>query len=255
MQVRVLGASGSEIPGHNSPAFLVDDFLLLDAGTVSISLDKDAQCQITHIFLTHAHLDHIKGIPFLVDNIVSMNQPCRLTILSGADVIEDLRNNIFNNRIWPDFTQIPTPDRPVMRYRDIGTEEPYEINGYTILATEVHHAVPAYGYIISSAASDCLVYTGDTGPTWRIWQRMEGRNIKALIIEVSFPNEMEQLALTSGHLTPALLGAEISKMPVKPDTIYITHLKPFYRKQIEEQLAQLHGVDVVLLSDAMELTV
>jgi ribonuclease BN (tRNA processing enzyme) len=255
MQVRVLGASGSEIPGHNSPAFLVDDFLLLDAGTVSISLDKDAQCQITHIFLTHAHLDHIKGIPFLVDNMVSMNQPCHLTILSGPDVIADLRNNIFNNRIWPDFTLIPSADQPVMRYQDISTEKPFEYQGYTILATAVHHSVPAYGYIISNAAADCLVYTGDTGPTHRIWQRTKGRNIKALIIEVSFPNEMEQLALTSGHLTPALLGVEINKMPVKPQTIYITHLKPFYRKQIEEQLAQLHGIDVVLLSDDMELTV
>jgi ribonuclease BN (tRNA processing enzyme) len=233
----------------------VDGFLLLDAGTISISLDNDAQCNITHIFLTHAHLDHIKGIPFLVDNIVSMNQPCSLTILSGPDVLADLRENIFNNRIWPDFTTIPTPDQPVMRYQEIGTEEPLELNGYTILATEVDHAVPAYGYIVSNAASDSLVYTGDTGPTDRIWKRMQGRRIKGLIIEVSFPNEMERLALASGHLTPALLGVEIGKMPVKPDTIYITHLKPFYRKQIEEQLAQLGTIDVVLLSDDMEFTI
>lgn len=61
MKIRVLNASGSELPGHkNSPAFLVDDFLLLDAGTISLSLDRDAQCRISHIFLTHAHLDHIK---------------------------------------------------------------------------------------------------------------------------------------------------------------------------------------------------
>lgn len=253
MQIRVLGASGSEVPGHNSPAFLVDDFLLLDAGTVSISLDNDAQCHITHIFLTHAHLDHIKGIPFLVDNIVSLSQPCSLVILSGPDVIADLRNNIFNNRIWPDFTAIPSPERPVMQYQAIGTEEPFELKDYSILATEVNHAVPAYGYILDNAASDSLVYTGDTGPTERIWKRMQGRKIKGLIVEVSFPNEMEPLALASGHLTPALLGAEIAKMPVMPEAIYITHLKPFYRRQIEEQLARLGGVNVVLLSDGMEL--
>ncbi|MHC1742436.1 MAG: MBL fold metallo-hydrolase [Syntrophobacteraceae bacterium] len=254
MQIKVLGASGSEIPGHNSPAFLIDDFLLLDAGTVSISLDDEAQCHITHIFLTHAHLDHIKGIPFLVDNIVSMSQACQLTILSGPEVLADLKGNIFNNRIWPDFTTIPSPDRPVMRYQEIGTEKPLELRGYSILATEVDHAVPAYGYIICNAASDCLVYTGDTGPTEHIWKRMEGRRVKGLIIEVSFPNELEALALTSGHLTPALLGAEFAKMPIKPETTYITHLKPFYRKQIEAQLAELSGIEVVLLSDHMELT-
>lgn len=255
MQIRVLGASGSETPGHNSPAFLIDKSLLFDAGTVSNSLDNEAQCRITHIFLTHAHLDHIKGIPFLVDNIVSMNQDCQLTILSGPDVIADLKGNIFNNRIWPDFTVIPSPDHPVMRYQEIGTEEPIALLDYTILATEVDHAVPAYGYLICNASRDCLVYTGDTGPTNRIWQRMEGFRVKGLIIEVSFPNEMEGLALTSGHLTPALLGAELAKMTVKPDTIYITHLKPFYRKQIEAQLAELGGIEVVLLSDDMLITV
>ncbi len=255
MQIRVLGASGSEVPGHNSPAFLVDDFLLLDAGTVSISLDSDAQCHITHIFLTHAHLDHIKGIPFLVDNIVSMNQSCSLRILSGPEVIADLRRNIFNNRIWPDFTVIPTPDQPVMRYQEIIPDQPFPLKGYSILATEVDHSVPAYGYILTNAAANSLVYTGDTGPTERIWSRMLGLKVKGLIVEVSFPNEMEELALASGHLTPALLGAEIGKMPVMPETIYITHLKPFYRRQIEEQLAALHPVHVELLSDGMELTV
>ncbi|MFP5212476.1 MAG: MBL fold metallo-hydrolase, partial [Acidobacteriota bacterium] len=134
MKVRVLGSSGSEVPGHNPPAFLVDDFLLMDAGTVSLSLDREAQCGISHIFLTHAHLDHIKGIPFLVDNLVSGNQNCRLTILSGKDVLADLRKNIFNNRIWPDFTAIPTREDPVMRYQELSVRGHLDVRGYRIYA-------------------------------------------------------------------------------------------------------------------------
>ena len=62
MQVNILGSAGSEAPGVNPPAFLIDDFLLLDAGTVSLTLDQIAQCRLTHIFLTHAHLDHLKMV-------------------------------------------------------------------------------------------------------------------------------------------------------------------------------------------------
>lgn len=254
MKIRVLGSSGSEIPGHNPPAFLVDDFLLLDAGTVSISLEREAQCKITHIFLTHAHLDHIKGIPFLLDNMVMSQEVCELVILSGRDVIADLRRNIFNNRIWPDFSAIPNSAHPIMRYQAISTHTPFDLGPYRIIATEVNHSVPAYGYILENASSNALVYTGDTGPTEHIWQRMKGRRVKAAIVEVSFPDEMKELALASGHLTPSLLKEETLKMPVSPEHIYVSHMKPFYRKSIEGQLAGL-GIKTQVLEDGMVITV
>jgi ribonuclease BN (tRNA processing enzyme) len=255
MKIRVLGSSGSEGPGHNPSAFLVDDFLLMDAGTVSLSLDRDAQCRVTHILLTHAHLDHIKAIPFLVDNIVASNQGCRLTILSGRDVISDLKRNIFNNRIWPDFTLIPDSTSPVMQFQEIIQRDRLEIGNYRVYATRVDHAVPAYGYMIEDASGDGIIYTGDTGPTHRIWKRMRGHRIKALIIEVSFPDEMLDLAQKSGHMTPSLLEQEIHKMDVVPDRIYITHLKPYHKKAINEELKRLERFHVEVLEDGREFTV
>ncbi|MFZ2447761.1 MAG: 3',5'-cyclic-nucleotide phosphodiesterase [Syntrophobacteraceae bacterium] len=255
MNVLVLGAAGSEGPGLNPPAYLIDDFLLMDAGTVALSLDRVAQCRITHIFLTHAHMDHIKGIPFLVDNLVSMNQPCRVVIQSGREVLADLKKNIFNNRIWPDFTRLPDEEHPVMVYREISTRKPVEVGIYRIHAARVSHAVPAYGYLIEDPSGNTLVYTGDTGPTEEIWKRMAHYRVKKLIIEVSFPNEMEALALASGHLTPTLLGLEIRKMRVVPEKIYIAHLKPFYRREIEAQLTQIPGVDLEILVDGKSFEV
>jgi ribonuclease BN (tRNA processing enzyme) len=249
MKITVLGASGSEAPGQNPPGFLVDDFLLLDAGTVSHSLDIAAQCKITHVFLTHAHLDHIKAIPFLINNIVANCHKSSLLILSGRQVISDVRRNIFNNKIWPDFTLIPTPENPSMRYRTISTREILHIGCYKIQATRVNHAtVPAYGYTLENSSGDTVVYTGDTGPTERIWQRMRGRRIRCLIVEVSFPDEMTDLALKSGHLTPALLSKELEKMTEVPERILITHLNPYYKESIEKQLADLK-VRVEILSD------
>jgi ribonuclease BN (tRNA processing enzyme) len=255
LKIKVLGASGSEAPGYNSPAFLLDDFLLLDAGTVSISLDREAQCKITHILLTHAHLDHIKGIPSLVDNIVASKQECQLVIMSGKDVLADLKRNIFNNRIWPDFTVIPSHDQPVMRYQAVSSRSPLQIRGYCITPVRVDHVVPAYGYVLEDDAHNALVYTGDSGPTDRIWKSLRRQRVRALIAEVSFPNELQSLALTSGHLTPALLAKELEKMRALPERIFITHVKPYHRKAIEAQMAELSGIAVEFLHDSMEITV
>lgn len=254
MNVLVLGSAGSEGPGSNPPAFLIDGFLLLDAGTVALTLDRVAQCRITHIFLTHAHMDHIKGIPFLVDNFVSMERNCQVVIHSGREVISDLRKNIFNNRIWPDFTAIPDDKNPAMRYREITTRQTVEAGGYRIRASRVSHAVPAYGYLVEDPSNGSLVYTGDTGPTHAIWKRMRNHDVKALIIEVSFPDEMVDLALTTGHLTPSLLAGEIAKMQYIPEKIYVSHLKPYYRKQIEAQLARIPGVSLEVLADGNSFT-
>jgi ribonuclease BN (tRNA processing enzyme) len=255
MEVSIFGSAGSEALGLNPPAFLIDNFLLLDAGTVSLTLDEIAQCRITHVFLTHAHFDHLKGIPFLLDNLNSMNPACRIIILSGRPVISDLRKHIFNNRIWPDFSTIPDAQNPIMRYQVISTRKPVVIGHYKIHATRVNHTVPAYGFFVEHASGASLLYTGDTGPTEAIWEKMRGRNVKALIVEVSFPNELSSRALATGHLSPALLEAEIRKMPSIPDKIYISHLKPPFRSQIVAELARIPGVTLEVLEEGKSLKV
>jgi ribonuclease BN (tRNA processing enzyme) len=255
MNILVLGSSGSESPGHNPPAFLVDGFLLMDAGTVSLSLTREEQCRITHVLLTHAHLDHIKGIPFLVDNLVTGRQGCRLSVLSGRDVLSDLSRNIFNDRIWPDFTAISISGSPVMSYRQISTQRPFNIRGYTIVATRVNHSVPSYGYIVRNSENTAIGYTGDTGPTDRFWKRMAEYGVETLIVEVSFPDEMTELAMASGHLTPSLLQLEIRKMRKIPERIYITHLKPFHETTIREQLCRISEANIQVLHDGMQITV
>ncbi|MGA2402393.1 MAG: 3',5'-cyclic-nucleotide phosphodiesterase [Syntrophobacteraceae bacterium] len=249
MEVRILGSAGSEAPGLNPPAFLIDNFLLLDAGTVALNIDKIAECSITHIFLTHAHLDHLKGIPFLLDNLTAVNPTCQILVLSGKEVISDIRKHIFNNRIWPDFTIIPSVKSPVLRYQVISTRKPVVIGDYRILATRVNHTVPAYGYLVEHASGASLLYTGDSGPTEAIWKKMRGHNVKALIVEVSFPNELSSRALATGHLSPSLLEAEFRKMPSLPGKIYISHLKPPFRSQIEAELASIPGVCLEMLEE------
>ena len=249
MRIKVLGAAGSEVPGHNCPAFLIDGKILLDAGTIALSLNIREEHSLGWILLTHAHFDHIKGIPFLLDNLVTRSTGNTITVASGKDVLDDLKRNIFNDRIWPDFSRIPTPEHPVLRYKNIGTTKPFLIDGYRITMEKVHHTVPAYGYIVEKPGNKAIAYTGDTGPTDRYWKRMGARDVKHLITETSFPNRLEKLALATGHLTPSLLEGEIAKMCPPPEKIFIMHRKPQFLKEIEMEIRALGHDNIELLKD------
>jgi ribonuclease BN (tRNA processing enzyme) len=244
-----LGAAGTEVPGHNCPAFLIDGKILLDAGTIAVSLNIREEHSLRWILLTHAHLDHIKGIPFLLDNLVTRSTGNTITVLSGKDVLDDLKKYIFNGRIWPDFSRIPTPARPVLRYKSIGTARPVRIDGYKVTMVKVDHTVPAYGYIVEKPGNKSVAYTGDTGPTHRFWERMAAHDVRHLIMETSFPNRMDKLALASGHLTPSLLEKEIAKMSRPPEKIFIMHIKPQFRQEIETEIQALERDNIEFLQD------
>jgi len=249
LRIKVLGAAGSEVPGHNCPAFLIDGKILLDAGTIAVSLNIREEHSLKWILLTHAHLDHIKGIPFLLDNLVTRNTGNTITVLSGKDVLDDLRKNIFNDRIWPDFGKIPTPAHPVLKYKAIRPTRPMEIDGYRVTMETVQHTVPAYGFIVENSGKKSIAYTGDTGPTDRFWERMAAHDVKHLITETSFPNRLEKLALASGHLTPSLMEKEIAKMSPPPEKIFIMHMKPQYLPEIETEIQALGHDNIEFLKD------
>jgi len=255
MKLRVLGSSGAELPDHNLPAFLIDDSILLDAGTIGLSLDDRQQWLIKHILVTHAHLDHIKGIPFLLDNIIVKNRKHSVTVMSGRDVIRDLRKNVLNDRIWPDFSKIPSEKAPTVKFRTLRPGSAVALNGYSVVCEKVSHSVPAFGYIVTNKKGRSIAYTGDTGPTDRFWKTVEKYDVRCLIAEVSFPNRMEELAVKAGHLTASLLRKELAKMSTLPQRIYATHTKPQYMKAIEREISRLRIENISILRDNQRITV
>jgi ribonuclease BN (tRNA processing enzyme) len=248
MKLRVLGSAGAEFPDFRPPAFLIDDQLLLDAGTIGSVLSEEEQWGLQNIFITHSHLDHIRALPALADNIIIKNLRHTVKVFGIPEVISAMRDHMFNNIIWPDFSVIPSPDRPVISFEVIETGVEYSVADYRLLAISVNHSVPAVGYRVCTGATT-LVYTGDTGPTDEIWQYVNG--IDALIVEVSFPDNMEDLALLTGHLTCSLLRVELKKIARLPKRILITHPKPQYYEIIRTEIEGLGLKEIELLHDGV----
>jgi cAMP phosphodiesterase len=203
---------------------LLDNDILIDAGTGVADLSLTELSLIDHVFLTHSHLDHVASIPFMVDTVGGMrNKP--LTVWALPATLEIIRNHVFNWSIWPDFAQIPSPERPFLQYREVQVTATIELQKRRITPLPANHVVPAVGYHLDSGRGS-LVFTGDTttnDPLWAAVNRIS--NLKYLIIETAFCNRERDLAITSKHLCPGMLAEELAKLERSAE-IYITHLKP-----------------------------
>ncbi|HEX6690019.1 MAG TPA: 3',5'-cyclic-nucleotide phosphodiesterase, partial [Burkholderiales bacterium] len=194
MRLRVLGCSGGIGGRHlRTTSFLVDSDILIDAGTGVGDLTLAELSQVDHIFITHSHLDHVASIPFVVDTVGGMRaRP--ITVYATRATIEIMKNHLFNWSIWPDFSEIPTPEAPFLRYQAIEVGTTIGLGGREITPLPARHTVPAVGYHLDSGQAS-LVFTGDTGQNdalWRVVNRI--RNLKILIIETAFSNKERQLA-------------------------------------------------------------
>jgi ribonuclease BN (tRNA processing enzyme) len=239
MKIKVLGCSGGESPKNRPPSFLLDEDIVFDTGSLTNVLDIKDQLKVRYIFITHSHLDHIMGIPFLADGLLFSQKRRGVKIFGIPLVIESLRRNLLDGSIWPDFTIIPGKHQAILSLIELKPGQSKKILPYTITPYEVHHSVPASGYLVEDRRKRRLFYTGDTGPSDSTWKQIGEKQIHCLIIETSFPNRMKEIAIKTGHLTPQLLEKEISKIRHLPERIFVIHPKPVYKEIIWTELQKL----------------
>ena len=224
MKLKVLGCSGGIGGNLHTTSLLLDRDVLIDAGTGVVGLSLEEMSAIDHIFVTHSHLDHIACIPMLVDSVSYLRaQP--VTVHALPETIEILQQHIFNWKIWPDFTQIPNPQNPYMRFEPIALGHTVTLGERRITPLPANHVVPAVGYQLDSGRAS-LAFTGDTTTSDAFLAALNTiGNLRYLIIETAFANAEQDLAVLSKHMCPNMLGQDLRKLKRDAD-IYITHLKP-----------------------------
>ncbi|MCK0510679.1 MBL fold metallo-hydrolase [Aromatoleum buckelii] len=236
MKLRILGCSGG-IGGRASgtTAFLADDDILVDAGTGVGELELDELLRIDHVFVTHAHLDHIVSIPLLVDSVGELRDT-PLTVYATAETIRILRLHVFNWQIWPDFTTIPDCHRPYLRFHPVEPGHPLRLGARTVTPLPARHSVPTVAYCLDSGEGK-LVYTGDTEYSAELIAAINALDsVRHLIVETAFPESQHGLALMARHLCPSLLQAMLEELAGAPE-VHITHLKPGQCERIMREIA------------------
>ena len=240
MSIRVLGCSGAIAAGCRTTAFLVDDSILIDAGTGVGDLSLDELARIDHICISHSHLDHILSIALLSDAVM------RQRIAGGRGAIKvhalqptilALKTHIFNGVIWPDFTRLPSQEAPALQFVPFALGDILDLDGRQIEVLPAAHTVPAVGFGVHSPQG-WWIFSGDTGPNPAMWQCLAERKVAQLVIETAFSDDEAELSRISGHLCPSRLVDELAQLAGAVD-VFVTHIKPGEGEAVMSDIAGL----------------
>lgn len=237
MRLQILGCSGGIGSGGRTTAMLLDDDILLDAGTGVCDLDVDVLQHVRHIFVTHSHLDHVLSIPLLMDSLFDrLDAP--LTVHALPATIEALSSHLFNWTIWPDFRELPKPGDGLLRFAPMEYGDVCTLGARTVRMVPAEHAVPAAGFLVTDASGSCFCYAGDSGPNNALWPVLNRQpRLDLLIVEAAFSDEHAELAGKAGHYVPATLVRDLVQLELDPQ-VAITHLKTGSDEQIMSELRQ-----------------
>lgn len=224
MKIRVLGCSGGIGAGLRTTSFLINDDTLLDAGTGLGDLSLEEMSHIRNIFITHSHLDHIAALPLMVDSIFErISKP--INVYSQPETIKVLKEHVFNWSVWPDFSVLPSEEKPVLQFHTMLPGETLKLEKMQIEMIPVNHNIPAVGYRIQSE-NGAVAFSGDTTTNDTFWEALNKHShLDMLFVETAFTNRQSNLAQISHHYCPSILASDLAKLKHRPD-VFLTHLKP-----------------------------
>jgi ribonuclease BN (tRNA processing enzyme) len=237
LEVKIIGCHGGVTKNYHATSILIDEKLLIDAGSVAQALDIVDQLKINHILISHAHLDHVKDLGFICDNCFGLRKMpfkvhCHKTVGTA------IKDHIFNEVIWPDFSKLPTEKDPTIVFNYIPAEKELVLGEYKVMPVHVNHNGDAMGFIVEKD-DIAIAFTLDTGPTERFWEVCKKyKNLKAIFTEISFPNKLHNVAEISFHHSPKSFEEEIKKMPADIP-VYVGHLKPNYQEELIQEITAL----------------
>jgi ribonuclease BN (tRNA processing enzyme) len=237
MKVTLLPSALGAAPLQYLTTLLVNDAVAIDAGSLGLWGTPAEQARVGHVFLTHAHIDHVGSLPIFLENVSDESTNCPI-VYAPQPVLDMVRQDILNDRLFPDFVRISRDGPPLVRLEPVTPGRPTMVGGLTITAAEVDHVVPTVGYLVDDGASAFLFVT-DTGPTEAVWiLANECPRLKGVILELTFPNHQAALAAAAKHLTPQQFAGEVRKLRTEVP-VYAIHLKARFREQLLGELAAL----------------
>ena len=247
MQLRVLGCAGGSAPHLRLSSYLIDGVFAIDAGALTTGLEVEGQRAVQAVAFTHGHLDHVWSLPlYLANRFGGAEETCRLH--ASSYTIETIVQNLFNDRIWPDFTAAFIEGRPLLSWHPIEPGETSTVlDRYEIRAVELNHTVPCQGYFVRRDDRSVLV-CGDTSNTDEVWQMAnETDDLKGILIECSWTDDLHDLAQKSLHMCPSMLAEDLAKLTVDVP-VHVMHMKPGYQKGIVAAMEELDDDRIQILA-------
>lgn len=253
-----LGVLGG-IDESNLSAYMVaplegNNYVCLDAGTLYAGIEKAIANKVFNVpaeqvlkqyikgyCISHSHLDHLAGM------LINAPEDTAKNIYALQPCIDVLKSNYFTWKAWANFAnEGEAPALGKFHYSVLTPDASVKISNtdMQVQAFPLSHSNLTSTAFLVKNGDNYLLYLGDTGADdveqsqnlkhlWRaVAPLVKAHQLKALMIEVSFPDEQPDKSLF-GHLTPHwlmkeldVLAAEAGTASMKSLNVVITHLKP-----------------------------
>jgi cAMP phosphodiesterase len=224
--------------------YLINETLAIDAGAIAIGLSVEEQLRLRSIIITHAHLDHIFSLPlFITDLFNEIRAPIKL--YATPSDLDAVQQHLFNQRVWVTLETLKNSHSDLISFHPIKSGKHFVTEGLKITPIPVSHTVLTHGLLVEDEKC-ALLFTSDTGTTDRIWKvAKDCEKLRAVFIDISFPNRLTDLARVSCHHSPSTLLEEMPK--IKSDVqVFAVHLKAAYRDQVAREIAALKNPRIVV---------
>jgi ribonuclease BN (tRNA processing enzyme) len=246
LKVKVIGSAIGQGEQHQFLlSYVCNGTIAIDAGSIGFMTPLEDQLRIQHVFLTHSHLDHTASLPIFLDNVYFPGPVCPY-VYGHPATLGSLTTDFFNERLWPDLVRLSRDESPFLRMLPITDGQATTVNALTITPIELRHVVPTFAYTVSDEASTIAIVS-DTSPSERVWEVLNGiAQLKAVFLEVSFPNRMTWVAEKAMHLTPKLFAEELAKLNLQVPILAV-HVKPAFRAEVLREVGELNlkGIEFV----------
>jgi ribonuclease BN (tRNA processing enzyme) len=245
MKVMLVPSALGAGPLQYLTTLLVNDDVAIDAGSLGLYGTPADQARIRHVFLTHAHMDHVATLPIFLENVSDNSSQCPI-IHATEPVLEVVHHDILNDRLFPDFVRLSRDGPPLIRLEPLTPGQPVPAGKLTVTAVEINHVVPTVGYLVDDGSS-AFAFVTDTAPTDEIWTLANDcPRLKAVFLEVTFPEDLAWLADVAKHLTPRLFAGEVRK--IRPGVpVHAIHLKARCQERLLNEIAELRLTHVQVL--------
>jgi|YNPBryunderm2012_1023409.scaffolds.fasta_scaffold28763_2 ribonuclease BN (tRNA processing enzyme) len=236
MRIQLAPSPAGAGPGHSLSTFLVDGVLAIDAGGLGMAWPPEQLAKIEHVFITHSHIDHLAGLAIFLDTVYQLGPPPTIHALPAT--LESMREDLFNDRLFPDFVRLSQNISPFLHLAEVHPDKPVQAGRHTLTAVLMAHPVPTVNYLIDDGDLVVALLT-DTLLLPTVFARLAATpRLAAVFLECAFPQTQARLAANSGHLTPAKF-AEAARIFPTEIPIYAIHIKPRYYHEVVTELKKL----------------
>ncbi len=241
LAIKVLGCSGGACGALRTTALLLGTQTLMDCGTGVGDLTLDEMAQIQDVFLTHAHLDHVLFLPLLSDAALALRQG-PLIVHALPETIAALKTHLLNGVLWPDYSALPSPDAPYIRFAPIRLGDTAVMENYRITPLPARHTVPAVGYLIETDDGS-LAFSGDSAFCEAFWEALQAfGKLRYVMVETTMRDCDTAVAKRSLHTTPSTLARAVERMP-RGAQLLVTHIEPDKVAEVRaEVITRLQGI-------------